>query len=142
MPNDGLVLCFDFGLSWIGIATGQTITGTASPLPAIRAKEGKPDWTEIEKIIQEWQPTRFLVGKPLNMDGTESEMSVRANKFGNRLHGRFGLPILFCDERLSSYEAKGMLLDRDRQNRQFKQRQVDSLSAVLIFETWIEQQFS
>lgn len=141
-PNDGLVLAFDYGLTWIGVAIGQRLTGTATPLEALKARDGIPDWNFIEKLILEWKPAVFLVGKPLNMDGTDSEMSQRAVKFGNRLHGRFGLPIFMSDERLTSFEAKGMLLDSNRGNRDFKKRQIDSLSATLIFESWCHEQFT
>ena len=82
---------FDFGTRSIGIATGQEITGTASPLTSLKANDGIPDWSQLEKLLKEWQPDLLVVGLPLNMDGTEQEMTVRARKFGQRLHGRFGL---------------------------------------------------
>ena len=81
---------FDFGTRSIGIATGQEVTGTASPLTSLKANEGIPDWVQLEKLLKEWQPDLLIVGLPLNMDGTEQEMTVRAGKFGQRLHGRFG----------------------------------------------------
>jgi putative Holliday junction resolvase len=73
---------------------------------------------------------------PLNMDGTRSDMSQRAEKFARRLHGRFGLPVEMWDERLSSFEARGEMLARDRGARNFRERGVDSLSARLILEGW------
>jgi len=138
--NTGLWLTFDFGLSWIGAAIGQQLTCTATPLPPFRAKDGKPDWDAILKVINEWQPEGVLVGKPLNMDGSDCEMTLRAVKFGNRLHGRFGLPVEWYDERLTSFEAQGLLMNNNRKDRNFKQRNIDSVSAVLIFEGWVENQ--
>lgn len=129
-------LCFDYGLSYIGVAIGQTVTGSASPLKPLKAKDGIPNWDQIKQLVDEWQPDGFLVGRPLNMDGTESEMSKRANKFANRLHGRFGPPAFLQDERLSSFEAKGLLMSKNPGNRDFKAQEIDSVAAVLIFESW------
>ncbi len=132
------LLAFDYGLRWIGCAIGQSLTGTASPLPVLKAKDGIPQWPEIDALIKEWQPQRVIVGLPLNMDGSESEMCLRARKFGNRIHGRFGVAVSFADERLSSFEAKGELLEHAG-SQGFKDRGVDSLSAVIILESWFRE---
>jgi putative holliday junction resolvase len=130
------VIAFDYGTRFIGVAVGQSITRTASPLPALPAKDGIPDWNRLDALLKEWQPQRLVVGLPLNMDGTPSDMSQRAAKFARRLNGRFGLPVEMADERLSSFEARGEILARDRGNRDFREHGVDSLSARLILEDW------
>jgi putative Holliday junction resolvase len=134
------ILAFDYGTSFIGVAVGQSITRTATPLPALKARDGIPDWDQLQKLIDEWEPQRLIVGLPLNMDDSESELSARARKFANRLHGRFNLPFEMWDERLSSFEARGELLEQNRQNKsggkKFRERGVDSLSARLILESW------
>ena len=78
------VMGFDFGTKRIGVAFGQTLTGTASALSPVTARDGIPDWQVLDKLMAEWQPDAFLVGLPYNMDDTESELLVRARKFGNR----------------------------------------------------------
>ena len=103
---------FDFGTRSIGIATGQEVTGTASPLTSIKANDGIPDWDQIEKILKEWQPDLLIVGLPLNMDGTEQEMTQRAQKFGQRLHGRVGCQVEVKDARLTTTDAKARLFER------------------------------
>lgn len=133
-PTDECVLAFDYGTRHIGVAVGQSVTGNAAPLAALPARDGVPRWEQIGALIEEWQPRRLVVGLPLNMDGSESELAARARKFANRLHGRFGLPVALWDERLSSFEARGHLLERGR--RDFRAGGVDSLSAVLILESW------
>ncbi len=132
------ILCFDFGSKSIGTAIGQSITQTATPLQDLKAKDGIPNWDEIKQLIAEWQPDLLLVGLPLNMDGSESEMTQRARKFANRLHGRFGLPIELADERLSSFEAKGEIIQQTG-SRDFKQHHIDSLAAQIILEGWFQQ---
>jgi putative Holliday junction resolvase len=132
------VLCFDFGTKSIGLAIGQSITNTANPLTELKAKDGVPNWEQIKKIIDEWQPDLLLIGLPLNMDGSFSELSRRAKKFANRLHGRFGLPVSMADERLSSYEAKGEIIQQTG-SRDFKRNHVDSLAAKIILESWLIQ---
>src|SRR5690554_7331154 len=105
------VLGFDFGTSSIGVAIGQSITGTATPLTALRAKDGQPDWSQVERLLKEWQPDFVVVGLPLNMDGTEQPLTERARKFGQRLHGRFGIQVVYQDERLTTVAAKEYLFD-------------------------------
>ncbi|MCB5161183.1 Holliday junction resolvase RuvX [Marinomonas algarum] len=134
------VLGFDFGTTRIGVAIGQTITGTAQPLDPLKAKEGIPNWDEIARIVSEWQPDAFVVGLPLNMDGSENEMCQRARKFAKRLHGRFNRPYFMMDERLSSYEAKGQVMARGG-NRNFKENSVDGLAAQMIIETWFTTRY-
>ena len=133
------IIAFDYGTRFIGVAVGQSITRTASPLAALPAKDGTPNWDQIGALLKEWQPQRLVVGLPLNMDGTPSDMSQRAEKFAKRLHGRYGLPVEMSDERLSSFEARGEMLARDRGNRDFRSRGVDSESARLILEGWFER---
>lgn len=137
MPTISSIMAFDYGLRWIGAAVGQTLTGSASPLPALRAKDGIPQWREIEILLKEWRPDTVVVGLPLNMDGSESEMCQRARKFANRLHGRFGVQVALADERLSSFEARGDILDGG--SRDFKAKDVDSRSAVIILESWLRE---
>jgi RNAse H-fold protein YqgF len=131
---------FDFGTRSIGIATGQEITGTASPLTSLKANEGIPDWSQLEKLLKEWQPDLLVVGLPLNMDGTEQEMTVRARKFGQRLHGRFGFQVEFKDERLTTTDAKARLFEHGGYKALGKSR-VDAVSAQLILESWMESHY-
>ena len=131
------LLSFDFGTKSIGVAVGQQLTGTARPLTAIKAQDGVPDWNIIEKLLKEWQPNLVIVGLPLNMDGTEQPLTARARKFANRLHGRFGVQVELHDERLSTVEARADLFARGG-FRALNKGSVDSLSAVIILESWFE----
>ncbi len=124
------VMGFDFGTKRIGVAFGQTLTGTASALAPVSAREGIPDWQALDKLMKEWQPDVFLVGLPYNMDDSESELLVRARKFGNRLNGRYAKPCYGMDERLSTFEARGQRM------RGESDAQLDSLSAQLVLEAW------
>lgn len=133
------LLAFDYGTKNIGIACGQLISGTANELAPLKAKDGVPDWAQVEKILNEWKPDLVLVGLPLNMDDSESELSARARKFANRLHGRFGVKVEMIDERLSSFEAKGEVMSRGG-SRNYKNNPVDSIAARLILESWLERQ--
>lgn len=131
------LLGFDFGTKSIGVAVGQQLTGTARALTALKAQDGTPDWNVIEKLLKEWQPDYVVVGLPLNMDGTEQPLTVRARKFANRLHGRFGVRVELQDERLSTVEARADLFERGG-FRALQKGQVDSQSAVIILEDWFD----
>lgn len=130
------VLGFDFGLRHIGVAVGQRITSTASPLPALRAQDGIPDWNQIEKLLNEWQPEICVIGLPLNMDGSEQLLTQRARKFANRLHGRFGVAIHMQDERLTTVSAKEQLFAQGG-FRNLSKDKIDSASACLIVEDYL-----
>ena len=133
------VMGFDFGMKNIGVAVGQEITGTANPLTALKARDGIPDWEQIASLLQEWKPELLVVGLPLNMDGTEQDMTAAARRFGNRLHGRFGLPVEWQDERLTTYEALDQLGIRSKMDSR-QRSDVDRLSAQLILQSWLNQQ--
>ena len=135
------VLGFDYGTRQIGVAVGQTLTGNARPLRELRARDGVPDWEQIAALLREWEPDALVVGLPLNMDGTTSEMSARAQKFARRLHGRFQLPVHCIDERLSTFEAKQTLRESGRRTpASYRDNPVDSLAAALLLETWLASQ--
>lgn len=129
------VLAFDYGLKNIGSAYGQSITGTATELPPLRARDGIPNWEQIAALLTEWQPQLLLVGLPLNMDDTESDLSQRARKFGNRLHGRFNLPVEMFDERLTTRLAKEEARERGHKG-DYANLPVDSIAARLLLESW------
>ena len=126
-----LVMAFDFGSRRIGVAVGQEMLGSTTPLEPLTARDGIPDWAVISRLLQEWEPDLLVVGLPLNMDDTESEMSRRARKFANRLHGRYGLPFEMVDERGSTREAKAIAHARGHKGN-YRQHGVDGIAAQLI----------
>ncbi|WP_226564519.1 Holliday junction resolvase RuvX [Shewanella chilikensis] len=134
------VLGFDFGTKSIGIAIGQQLTGSASPLTSIKAVDGIPDWQQIAALIEEWQPDLVVVGLPLNMDGTEQEMTQKARKFANRIAGRFGVKVATQDERLTTADAKARLFELGG-FKALTKGQIDAVSAVLIIESYFENQY-
>ncbi len=129
------LLAFDFGEKHIGVAYGQAITQTARPLKNLKANNGQPIWQEVEKLIKEWQPEALVVGYPLNMDGTEQPLTLKAEAFCQALETRFQLPLYKMDERLSTVEAKSELFEKGGY-RALTKANIDNLSAVLILESW------
>lgn len=132
------VLAFDLGTRYLGVAVGQTLTASANPLPHLVMRDGGPPWEAIEQLLEEWQPSHLVVGLPINMDGSESEMSKMARRFANRLQGRYGLPVSCQDERLSSFEAKQRIAPSGRSRS--RGGEVDSLAASIILEHWLAEQ--
>ncbi|MBO9489132.1 Holliday junction resolvase RuvX [Endozoicomonas sp. G2_1] len=131
---------FDFGKKYIGVAIGQELTGTASPLGSVKAQDGTPNWQQLEAFLKEWQPDLIVVGLPLNMDGTEQPLTQDVKKFANRIHGRFGLAVEFQDERLTTADAKERLFSQGGY-RNLKKDNIDSHSAMLILESYFESQY-
>ncbi|WP_275288113.1 Holliday junction resolvase RuvX [Halomonas elongata] len=134
-----LILGFDFGTRRIGVAVGNELTASARPQEPLPARDGIPDWERVARLVDEWRPDLFVVGLPLNMDGTESVMSTRARKFGKRLFGRFGIPCEMADERGSTREAKAIARDAGHRGN-YRDDGVDGLAAVLILEGWLADQ--
>ena len=127
------ILAFDFGTQYIGVAVGQTITKTSSPLIVINvAREGKEIWKTISNLIDEWKPDQLLVGKPLNMDGTSSDMMKKVDPFFQKLQKISNIPCELVDERLTSFEAK-QLMQKDS-----KDGRIDDLAAKIFLDNWIE----
>jgi putative Holliday junction resolvase len=134
------LLGFDFGTKSIGVSTGQMITATAQPLAAIKANDGIPNWNTIKQVIDEWKPDLVIVGLPLNMNGTEQPITQRAKKFANRLNGRFGVKIALQDERLTTASAKEFIFTHGGYKALDKGK-IDSVSAALILESWMENYY-
>jgi putative Holliday junction resolvase len=132
-----LLLGFDYGSKQIGVAVGQVITGQARELCILKAQNGVPDWQKVAALLQEWQPDALVVGLPLNMDGSPSDMSARAEKFSRQLHGRFNLPVHTHDERLTTYAAKGERMVRGQHTSNYRDNPVDALAAALLLEGWL-----
>ncbi len=132
------LLAFDFGLKRIGVATGQTLTGTTQMLAPLPARDGIPDWLAIEKLLKEWQPDLLLIGIPLAMDGSDLSVTPNARKFMNRLHGRFGLPVQAVDERATSKEARQQLFEYGGY-KTLQHQSVDSLAAELMLQQWLHE---
>jgi putative Holliday junction resolvase len=97
-----IVFGFDFGVKRIGIAMGNTLTGQAQPLSVIKAVDNATRFQVIAELIAQWKPARLIVGEPFHPDGAEHDMTLRARRFANQLHGRFNLPVELVDERYSS----------------------------------------
>ena len=117
-------LAFDFGLKNIGVAVAERRHGTATAITTLRAREGVPVWDRLDALVRDWQPEGFVVGLPLNMDDSESDMSVAARRFGARLGHRYGIGVEFVDERLSTFEAAQRGGSHDT-------------AALVIAETWL-----
>jgi len=128
-------LGFDFGVKRLGIAVGQAVTRSASPLTTLSVRRGGPDWEVIGSMISSWQPSGLIVGLPFNMDDSEAEAAPAARRFARQLEGRFRLPVYLVDERLTSVEAERSLA---RHNR--RPGAIDAYAAKLILETWLSEQ--
>ncbi len=124
------VMAFDYGTRRIGVAIGNTISKSAQALKTVEESSEDMRFRAIEQLLKEWQPNQLLVGLPRHPDGTEHEMSVKARRFGNQLHGRFSLPVDWVDERYSS-----VVLESDPKMRD----NLDAQSAALILEQYFQE---
>ncbi|HVO46151.1 MAG TPA: Holliday junction resolvase RuvX [Steroidobacteraceae bacterium] len=134
------VLAFDFGLKRIGVASGDTLTGTAAPRPALAVTRQGPDWTGIERELRELHPQQLVVGAPYNVDGSPGALAPAARRFAAELEQRFGLPVNMVDERWSSLEGNAALKSRrasGERRRRISKEDIDSAAAAVILERWL-----
>lgn len=139
--NPETILAFDFGTKRIGVAIGQTITGTASPLEPLYVTDELPNWSKIEELVRVWRPDAIVVGIPYNMDGSEQAITNKARIFMNELEKRINLPIFGMDERLTTIEAKQKLYELGGY-KALKEISIDSFAAKIILESWMQSQQS
>ena len=125
------IIAFDYGEKKIGVAVGQTSTNTSSPLQIIFNKDNKTNWISISSLLDEWKPDLILLGKPLNMDGSESEIMKKVDKFYKELKSIYDADIEFVDERLTTFEAREILKDEKDDN-------VDAHAAKILIDNWFD----
>ena len=145
MPNPvehKALLAFDFGLKQIGVAYGQTLTKTSKALRIIKATDGIPDWNQVQQLHDEWKPNLLVVGLPLNMDDSESELSQLSRKFARRLKEQLKVEVIMMDERLTSREIKNSLIEEANLSRGRRKTidasKIDHLAAALILQNWLD----
>ncbi|HNP35874.1 MAG TPA: Holliday junction resolvase RuvX [Woeseiaceae bacterium] len=133
------ILAFDFGRRRIGLAVGQTITASASPLGVIQNGERGADFARIEALLREWRPDLLVLGLPLHADGSPSEMSSAVQAFKRQLED-YGLPVILVDEQHSSREAGQVLKDSRQAGRRgrIQKQDIDAAAAVLIAERYLQ----
>ena len=134
------VLAFDFGLKRIGIASGDTLTATAAPRPAVAVHQNGPDWDAIAREVRMLSPRLLVVGAPYNADGSPGKLAPAARRFAAELERRFGLPVNMVDERWSSLEASAALKARrasGERKRRVRREDIDSAAAAIILERWL-----
>ena len=134
----GTILAFDFGVKRIGVAVGEWPLAQAHPLTTIHGEANAVRFAAIEALLKEWRPVSLVVGLPLALDGSAHEMTARSTRFANQLRGRFGLPLDYAEERLSSVEAEGRLRAGGH-NAKSAREHVDALAAQIILQCFFER---
>ncbi len=135
-----VVLGFDFGMKYIGVAVGQTITNSAKPLTSFLAKDGVPNWKEIDQFVKDWNPNELIVGLPLHMDGSMQPITFAAQKFANRLRERYTkLEVHEVDERLSTWEAKNRAPETTKKKSRENYNKLNATAAAVLVEQWLQE---
>jgi len=137
------VICFDFGLRRIGLASGDTLTRTATPLATVAHHDSGPDWPAIDRQVKLLGPDLVVVGVPYNEDGSPGTLAPRADAFAQALGERYGLEVARIDERYSSTAAHSLLREQrasGQRRRQLGKGDIDSAAAAVMLASWLEQQ--
>ena len=138
LPARGTLLGFDFGLMRLGVAVGELETGQASALTTLSGEANAPRFAAIEELIAEWRPAALVVGIPTHLDGTPHEMTARCRRFANQLRGRYGLPVMESDERLSSAAAEAALEEAGQRSWRARKPMLDAVAAQIILQHFLD----
>ena len=136
-----LALGFDYGKRRMGIAVGNAVVGTAKALVALEHIAGQPDWQRLDALVDEWRVDVFIVGLPLDVDGTSQKMTNRARNFSEELWGRYKLPVRLIDERYSTIEARERLAApraSGSRGKRLAKGDSDAMAAQVILERWLQ----
>ena len=136
-----VVIAFDFGLKRTGVAVGNTVTGSATPECTLQSKDEQPDWEGISKLFKEWQPKQIVVGMPTELDGSESPLNKRVQRFCNQIQGRYNIDVYQENEQFTSIEAAKRLKQLRQSGRKKKvtKDEVDKIAAAIILENWMQK---
>jgi putative holliday junction resolvase len=135
-------LALDVGTQLIGVAVGSTITQSARPLQSIPAAPEDLCWRAMDKLEREWQPSAYVVGLPITINGDEQPITKRARAFAESLKVRFNKEVHLTDERSSTKQAKRLFAEK-RAEGQSKRKQadaVDAWAAAIILERFLLEQ--
>ena len=135
-----ICLGFDFGVKKIGVAVGDTETQIANALTTVRAINQKPDWENISKLVETWQPTIFVVGVSRQDDGSDNKVTPKMLRFSRQLDGRYRRPVELIDEVLTTFEAKQLLFDEGQVSADKLWEVQDQVAAQLILQSWLNTQ--
>jgi putative Holliday junction resolvase len=131
------VMALDVGDKTIGIAISDALMLTAQSRPTIRRKDLQSDIDQLRGFVVENEVHEIIVGQPLHMDGRESPQSQKIAAFAEELRKSLDIPIVFWDERLTSFEAEQHLRDMGLNWRQRRQ-QVDKIAAMIILQNYLD----
>ena len=138
--NHKIYIAFDYGLKKTGVAIGQSITKTASPLTSLSMDKGKPDWSEIDMIFEDFKPSCAVFGIPEERINSNKTLIDNIKAFSSGIKQRYGISIKFVNEHLTSKIAKDQLKEQRQAGilqRQLKKGQIDSMAASIILQEWM-----
>ncbi|MBO0334379.1 Holliday junction resolvase RuvX [Sneathiella sp. CAU 1612] len=133
LPLDKRLLGMDPGTKTIGLAISDPGLKIGTPLMTIKRTKFKADAEEIRKIIEKWSIGGFVIGLPINMDGSEGPRCQSIRQFQKNLEEFFDLPMCFWDERLSTAAMTRSMIDADA-SRQKRAKAVDKMAAAYILQ--------
>ena len=136
--DEATVLAFDFGTRKIGVAIGNTLTRVARPLTTIEGEASAVRFDRIASLIDEWRPGMLVLGRPLHADGSEHDMTARAERFARQLSGRFGVKVSLVDERVTTVAADAELAGAGVRGKDRKAAR-DAVAAQLILQSWFDE---
>jgi putative Holliday junction resolvase len=145
----GVILAIDYGRKRLGLALSDENRVASRPYATWTRTNRRRDLARLRELVRQEQVCRIVVGLPLHLDGTPSEMSEEAKRFAARVEKAVGIPVEMMDERLSSWEAReivtasrpGKQSSRRPPGRPAEKQQtpLDKVAAAIILRDYLEQ---
>lgn len=140
MHEPKLILGFDFGTKYIGIAIGVTIINTAKPIGCIKVKNQQIDWEMIHQIINTWKPKELIVGIPKGLNNKSQNITIKSLRFYHQLKKKTKLPTHKVNEQLSTWEAKKLLNLQAQQHLSIEELlHINSQAAAVLVAQWLNE---
>lgn len=132
------ILGLDVGDKWIGVAISDPMAMIAQSLMTIKRESNQKAYDQILEIVKEYDISKIVVGLPKNLDNSIGIQSGKVTKFANKLNSKFGLEVIYIDERLSTVSAESLLIEANvrRENRK---KYVDKIAATYILQTYLDR---
>jgi putative Holliday junction resolvase len=131
-------MALDVGDKTIGVAISDALLLTAQARPTIQRKSVQSDIEILRKLTEENEVHEIVVGQPLHMDGKESRQSRKVALFADELRKNLNLPVVFWDERLTSFAAEQHLEEMGLNWRK-RREHVDKIAAMIILQNYLDR---
>lgn len=133
-----MILGLDLGSKTLGLSISDKTNTIATSITTLRYENYEDLFNQLDKVVADRKVTSFVLGNPLNLDGSLSKRSIESLDFKDLLIKRYNMEVIMQDERLSTVEANRMLISNDTR-RKNRKKVVDKIAATIILQSYLDR---